>query len=100
MRPKVILGLTATPERADGGNILGWFDGHLAAELRVWEALERDLLSPFHYFGVHDGTDLTRVAWSRGGYDVAGLSGLFTGNMPGPGSSFESSRIAWATRAR
>jgi superfamily II DNA or RNA helicase len=80
VRPKVLLGLTATPERADGGNILGWFDGHVAAELRVWEALERDLLSPFHYFGAHDGTDLAGVAWSRGGYDVSGLSGLFTGN--------------------
>jgi len=80
VQPKVLLGLTATPERADGGNILSWFDGHVAAELRVWEALERDLLSPFHYFGVHDDTDLGDVAWSRGGYDVSGLSGLYTGN--------------------
>ena len=46
--PKVLLGLTATPERSDGGVILRWFDGHVAAELRVWEALERDLLCPFH----------------------------------------------------
>ena len=80
VRPKVLLGLTATPERADRGDILAWFDGHVAAELRVWEALERDLLSPFHYFGAHDDTDLAGVAWSRGGYDVSGLSGLFTGN--------------------
>jgi len=78
--PKVLLGLTATPERSDGGDILRWFDGHVAAELRVWEALERDLLCPFHYFAVHDGTDLRELTWKRGGYDVAGLSGVYTGN--------------------
>ena len=52
------LGLTATPERADGADVRDWFDGRTAVELRLWEALERGLLAPFQYFGLHDDTDL------------------------------------------
>jgi superfamily II DNA or RNA helicase len=79
LQPKVLLGLTATPERADGQNILHWFDGHIAAELRLWEALERNLLVPFQYFGVHDGTDLSQVRWKRGsGYVPAELANVYT----------------------
>ncbi|TYB69344.1 hypothetical protein FXF51_09000 [Nonomuraea sp. PA05] len=81
VRPKVLLGLTATPERADGQDIKHWFGGRIAAELRLWEALERGLLAPFQYFGVHDGTDLRRIGWRRGqGYDVGQLSNVYTGN--------------------
>ncbi|GAA3632458.1 DEAD/DEAH box helicase [Microbacterium awajiense] len=80
LRPKELLGLTATPERADGNDVLGYFDGRIAAELRLWDALGQELLSPFHYFAIADGTDLSRVAWVRGGYDTAQLSELFTGN--------------------
>ncbi|MBB5775072.1 DUF3427 domain-containing protein [Nonomuraea jabiensis] len=81
MRPKVLLGLTATPERADGQDIKHWFGGRIAAELRLWEALERGLLAPFQYFGVHDGTDLRRIGWRRGqGYDLGQLSNVYTGN--------------------
>ena len=80
LKPKFLLGLTATPERADGQSVLGWFDGRIAIELRLWEALERGLLCPFHYFGLHDNTDLSHVTWSRRGYDVAELENLYTGN--------------------
>ncbi len=81
LRPKVLLGLTATPERADGQNILEWFEGRIAVELRLWEALERGLLAPFQYFGVHDGTDLSQVQWKRGtGYATSDLSNVFTGH--------------------
>jgi superfamily II DNA or RNA helicase len=80
LKPKILLGLTATPERADGKSVLGWFDGRIAIELRLWEALERGLLCPFHYFGLHDNTDLSHVTWSRRGYDVAELEHLYTGN--------------------
>jgi superfamily II DNA or RNA helicase/HKD family nuclease len=79
LRPKVLLGLTATPERADGQDILHWFDGRIAVELRLWEALERNLLAPFQYFGVHDGTDLSHVRWKRGtGYLPADLTNVYT----------------------
>jgi len=80
LQPKELLGLTATPERADGNDVLNYFNGRVAAELRLWDALGQELLSPFHYFAITDGTDLSRVAWVRGGYDSAQLSGLFTGN--------------------
>jgi hypothetical protein len=78
LKPKVLLGLTATPERTDGQSILPWFDGRIAVELRLWDALDRGLLSPFHYFGVHDNEDLSRVAWRRGRYDVSELENLYT----------------------
>ncbi|MFJ9213167.1 DUF3427 domain-containing protein [Streptomyces sp. NPDC102264] len=79
--PTELLGLTATPERMDGFNIQDeFFDGRIAAEMRLWEALENDLLSPFHYFGITDSTDLTAIQWKRGSYDSAALSNLFTGN--------------------
>jgi HKD family nuclease len=61
IRPQVLLGLTATPERADGREILHWFDDRIATEMRLWEALDQGLLCPFHYLGVGDGTDLRGV---------------------------------------
>ena len=58
LTPRELLGLTATPERADGTDVRSFFDGRTAAELRLWDALGADLLCPFHYFAVADGTDL------------------------------------------
>lgn len=79
--PKVLLGLTATPERADGKDILHWFDGHTATEIRLWEALERNLLVPFHYFGQGDESlDFRGVTWSGGRYNTAELEGVLTGD--------------------
>ncbi|MBY8872326.1 DUF3427 domain-containing protein [Micromonospora sp. PLK6-60] len=81
LRPRVLLGLTATPDRSDGGDVRRWFDGRASVELHLWEALERQLLAPFQYFGLHDEVDLTRVRWKRGqGYDKADLDGVYTGN--------------------
>lgn len=80
LSPRELLGLTATPERTDGVDVRAFFDGRTAAELRIWDALAQDLLCPFHYFGIADGTDLTQVGWSRGRYDEAALSGVYTGN--------------------
>jgi superfamily II DNA or RNA helicase/HKD family nuclease len=78
--PRELLGLTATPERADGVNVSKFFDGRVASELRLWDALHEDLLVPFHYFGVADNVDLTGVEWSRQGYDAQGLENVYTGN--------------------
>jgi superfamily II DNA or RNA helicase len=80
LAPRYLLGLTATPERTDGQSVLGWFDHRVAAELRLWTALDRGLLSPFQYFGISDGTDLSRVGWRRGGYVVEDLENVFTGD--------------------
>ena len=78
LAPVLLLGLTATPERTGGEDILHWFDGRIAAELRLWSALEQGLLCPFHYFGLHDGTDLSRIEWRRNGYASEALSNLYT----------------------
>ncbi|MER5703841.1 DUF3427 domain-containing protein [Micromonospora sp. NPDC002296] len=81
LEPRVLLGLTATPDRADGGDVRRWFDGHAAVELHLWEALERQLLAPFQYFGMHDDVDLSHLRWKRGqGYDLGELGGVYTGN--------------------
>jgi superfamily II DNA or RNA helicase len=80
LRPKLLLGLTATPERTDAEDILHYFDGHIAAEMRLWDALERQLVCPFQYFGVHDGSDLSGLRWTRGGYEAAELDKVYTGN--------------------
>lgn len=78
--PVELLGLTATPERADGVDVREFFEGRVAAELRLWDALDQQLLCPFHYFGIYDPTEIDQIAWKRGGYDVAELSSVYTGN--------------------
>jgi superfamily II DNA or RNA helicase len=79
VKPQELLGLTATPERSDGLPLLELFDGRIAAELRLWDAIDQHRLCPFTYFGIHDGTDLSRIPWRRGtGYDVVALSNMFT----------------------
>ena len=80
LRPRELLGLTATPERSDGLPILELFGGRIAAELRLWDAIAQHRLVPFAYYGIHDALDLREIAWKRGGYDVEGLSNLLTGN--------------------
>lgn len=80
LQPTELLGLTATPERADGNDVRRFFGGRTATELRLWEALGADLLCPFHYFATADNTDLRSVTWSRGRYDDAELANLYTGN--------------------
>ncbi|OHU90602.1 MULTISPECIES: DUF3427 domain-containing protein [Pseudoalteromonas] len=79
--PKILLGLTATPERHDGGDILDDFCGVIAAEIRLPEAINRRHLCPFQYFGVDDETDLRSISWNRGRYDIASLTNLYTGNQ-------------------
>lgn len=79
-KPRILLGLTATPERMDGENILRWFDNRIAAEIRLPEAIDRKLLCPFQYFGISDSVDLSDVKWNRGGYERSALSKVYTGN--------------------
>ena len=83
VRPRILLGLTATPERSDGKPILGYFenraDGSPAVELRLWHALELQLLCPFEYYACDDDTDFSQVPWAQAG-EVAALDNLVTGN--------------------
>lgn len=77
-KPKVLLGLTATPDRMDGKDILKYFDGRIASRLLLGEAIDRNLLSPFQYFGVTDETDYRGLKWTRGRYDVSELEKIYT----------------------
>ncbi len=60
--PKILLGLTATPERTDGTSIEEDFDSPLAAEIRLPDALEKKLLCPFHYYAVSDNIDFSSLS--------------------------------------
>jgi superfamily II DNA or RNA helicase len=79
-KPQILLGLTATPERMDGGDIQEDFHNRIAAEIRLPEALNRKLLCPFQYFGVSDSIDLSQVAWEKGKYVASELTRIFTTN--------------------
>jgi superfamily II DNA or RNA helicase len=76
--PKILLGLTATPERMDGEDILKDFSNTIAAEIRLPEALNRKLLCPFQYFGVTDSIDLSKAEWKNGRYLPSELTKLYT----------------------
>ncbi len=78
--PKILLGLTATPERMDGEDILQDFSNTVAAEIRLPEALNRKLLCPFQYFGITDSVDLSKVEWKNGRYLPSELSKIYTKN--------------------
>tara|TARA_R110002074_G_scaffold54636_24_gene136172 strand:+ start:1262 stop:4471 length:3210 start_codon:yes stop_codon:yes gene_type:complete len=78
--PKILLGLTATPERHDGTDILSDFCHVIAAEIRLPEAINQRHLSPFQYFAIDDDTDLSKIKWSKGRYDIAELTNLYTYN--------------------
>ncbi|EOR92906.1 helicase [Arcticibacter svalbardensis MN12-7] len=76
----ILLGLTATPERMDGEDILKDFCNTIAAEIRLPEALNRKLLSPFQYFAVSDSVDLSKLSWKNGRYEPAELTKVYTEN--------------------
>jgi superfamily II DNA or RNA helicase/HKD family nuclease len=80
LRPQILLGLTATPERMDGESILPWFDNRMADEMRLWHAIERQYLVPFDYYGIYDGTDLSQLSWTRGSYAIGELERQYLGN--------------------
>ena len=76
-KPKVLLGLTATPERMDGKSVLEYFNNRISAEIRLPEAIDRKLLCPFQYFGVTDTVDLDTLKWERGGYSKSELTNVY-----------------------
>lgn len=83
IKPAILLGLTATPERSDGKPILSYFDsrpdGSPAVELRLWQALDLQLLTPFEYFACDDDTDFSQVPWQQAG-EITAIDNLVTGN--------------------
>jgi superfamily II DNA or RNA helicase/HKD family nuclease len=83
VRPQILLGLTATPERSDGQPIETYFDsrpdGAPAVELRLWHALDLQLLAPFEYYACDDATDFSTVPWDGPGERDA-IDRVVTGN--------------------
>lgn len=80
LQPKILLGLTATPERGDELDILRDFGGRPADEMRLWHAIEQGYLAPFDYYGVYDATELRELNWVRGQYEKAGLRQMLSRN--------------------
>lgn len=81
LEPQELLGLTATPERSDGLPVLHWFGDRIAAELRLWDAIDQQCLVPFAYYGITDELDLRDIPFRRGrGYDERALTNVITGS--------------------
>ncbi|SOC19120.1 type III restriction/modification enzyme restriction subunit [Rhodobacter sp. JA431] len=72
--PRFLLGLTATPDRSDGGDLLGLCEENLVYECDLWSGIDRKLLAPFHYFGVPDPVEYAQIPWRRGSFDEAALT--------------------------
>ncbi|MFO2551265.1 DUF3427 domain-containing protein, partial [Alicyclobacillus cycloheptanicus] len=73
--PRFLLGLTATPERMDGRDVLELCENNVVYEIRLRDALSNDLLAPFHYFGLADDTvDYSEVETRNGQFDVSDLA--------------------------
>lgn len=53
-KPRFLLGLTATPNRTDNVSIFEYFDENIACDIKLNDALEHKLITPFHYFGLSD----------------------------------------------
>ena len=73
-QPDFLLGLTATPDRSDGGDLLGLCEENLVYECDLWSGIDRGLLAPFHYFGVPDPVEYAQIPWRSGRFDEAALT--------------------------
>ena len=72
--PRFLLGLTATPERTDGGDLLSLCGETLVFRCDLHEGITRGLLAPFHYFGVPDDVDYAQIPWRSSRFDEAALT--------------------------
>ena len=73
-KPAFLLGLTATPERRDGADLLALCGNNLVFDCGLAEGIRRDELSPFHYWGIADVTDYAPIPWRRGRFDPETLA--------------------------
>ncbi|GAQ67487.1 DEAD/DEAH box helicase [Streptomyces scabiei] len=77
--PGELLGLSAAPERENGLGVHdAFFEGRIAVEMRLPDAIEAGLLCPVHYFGIADSTDFQHLEWKQGTYERAALDALLT----------------------
>jgi len=74
LSPDFLLGLTATPERMDGRDVLAYCDYNVAYEIRIMEAINRNLLTPFQYFAIYDEINYDQITWRGTKYDEEELN--------------------------
>ncbi|WP_042349326.1 DEAD/DEAH box helicase family protein [Bacillus massiliigorillae] len=72
--PNFLLGITATPDRNDYRDIYSICDGNVAYRIDFIEAIQRQWLAPFHYYGVYDDTDYSQIRWLGTKYDAEELA--------------------------
>lgn len=80
-KPKFMLGLTATPERMDGKNIYEICDYNVPYEITLKDAINKGMLAPFHYYGIFDSTDYSKLHIVKGRYDEKELNETYLGNV-------------------
>lgn len=80
-KPQFLLGLTATPERMDGRNIYEICDYNVPYEISLKDAINKGMLVPFHYYGIFDDTDYSKLHIVRGKYDEKELNETYIGNV-------------------
>lgn len=74
--PRFLLGLTATPERTDGADLLGLCGENLVYQCDLFRGIDAGHLSPFHYFGVPDDVDYAQIPWRSGQFDPTALDAV------------------------
>ena len=82
-KPQFLLGLTATPERMDGRNIYEICDYNVPYEISLKDAINKGMLVPFHYYGIYDDTDYSKLHIVRGKYDEKELNETYIGSKIG-----------------
>ncbi len=68
-QPKFLLGITATPDRMDNKDVYSICNGNVAYRIHFIEAIQKQWLAPFHYYGVYDDTDYSTLTWLGTRYD-------------------------------
>ena len=79
-KPRFLLGLTATPERMDGRNIYEICDYNVPYEITLRDAINKGMLVPFHYYGIYDDTDYSKMRLVKGRYVEEDLNKSYIGN--------------------
>ena len=92
--PRFLLGLTATPERFDGADLLALCGDNLVYRCDLVEGVKRRELAPFHYWGVADTVDFRPIPWRNGRFDPAALEAAVVTK-----ERAEAAHREWATRA-
>ena len=80
-KPQFLLGLTATPERMDGKNMYEICDYNVPYEISLKDGINKGMLVPFHYYGIYDETDYTKLHVVRGKYVEEELNKTYIGNL-------------------